>query len=528
MDRPAFSGAEQNQSGASLSAPKRIGHGSDLVPSLGTVHQDHGHAVDRQGLPLRSTDSTSFHHLGDSGSEAFPFFDQLLELSHQVLRLRLQRLGGLVELGLERLHHYIRLGSGNRLDPAYARGDSPLSPELEESDLPGAPYVSPAAKFDGGVSHEDDSHDIAVLLRKESHRTQRECVGIGHAPCGHGDVVPDPGVHLPLDGLQHLRIDRPVMGKVEPEVILVHQRTLLPDVGSEIFAQRCVNQVSRAVVSLDVAAADRVNPGTAGGRLELLSEDPANHRPLGVLTHLVHWKVPSLPLHDSGIADLSTGLHVERILPQQYLDPAAVLAEGEQLGLHVVRLVPHELLAIRPQLTPLARSIHMHSRASALLGRPGVARALALFVQRRLEPGNVDRGSPLFRDEHREIEGESESIVELEDLFAGDDGRPGPKQRIQPGEPAFDGFEEPLLLHHGPLTDLAGFGAERGIHLSHFVNDDIGERSERGFPASQEPRMADRATKNPAQHIAPSLVAREAVVTQQEGHRPCVVGEYPE
>jgi hypothetical protein len=185
------------------------------------------------------------------------------------------------------------------------------------------------------------------------------------------------------------------MGEVEPEVILVHQRTLLPDVGSEIFPQRCVNQVSGAVVSLDVAAADRVNPGTAGGRLELLSEDPANHRPLGVLAHLVNRKVPPLPLHNSGIADLSAGLHVEGFsrsststLPPSWRKASSSVSTssdsyprtaGYPASAHATRPVdPHAQPGLRPAGSP---------------GRRGSAGA-ALF-NAVLESGDVHRRTPL-------------------------------------------------------------------------------------------------------------------------------------
>ena len=96
---------------------------------------------------------------------------------------------------------------------------------------------------------------VAVLLREERHRAKLDRVGIRQFPSFDHPVFQHLVVHLALDGAEQRRLDRPMMGEVEAESPRLHQRSLLPDVGAEVLAERPVDQMGRAVIALDIPAA---------------------------------------------------------------------------------------------------------------------------------------------------------------------------------------------------------------------------------------------------------------------------------
>ena len=62
--------------------------------------------------------------------------------------------------------------------------------------------------------------------------------------------------------------------------------------------------------------------------------------------------------------------------------------------------------------------------------------------------------------------------------------------------------------------------------LAHQVKHLLDDMHERRLAAAHEPRMAHRATQDPAEHIAAPLIAREYSVGEQEAHGACVVREH--
>ena len=114
---------------------------------------------------------------------------------------------------------------------------------------------------------------------------EREGIGVGQLAGLYRLVGQDEIVHLRLDRLERGRVDRAVMGEVEPETLRLHQGALLPHVGAEPSAQHVVHQMGRAVVALDIVAPGCVDRGVERRRLELRGKRSAHDRALGVLAH---------------------------------------------------------------------------------------------------------------------------------------------------------------------------------------------------------------------------------------------------
>jgi hypothetical protein len=314
--------------------------------------------------------------------------------------------------------------------------------------------------------------------------------------------------------------------EIEAEPLGLHQRALLPHVGAQPLAEDVMHQVRGAVVPLDVAAARRVHRRMQRFRLERIGEITADDRSLLVLPHRVDGERPSLAPHPADVAHLPARLGVERVLPQQQLDPRTLLSEREHVGVGLGGLVADELLLSALHRPPLARPGDVDGGTGALAAarRAGAA---PLLLQRALEAGEVHVHAPLAGDDLGQVDGKPEGVVQLERVVAGNDPCARGEDLLQPPEPTLDGLEEPVLLGLRHLTDERGLGDQLRIELAHLLDDDIGERRQCGLPAAQEPGVPHRAPQYAAQHVPAPFVARVDAVGQEEAHRAGVVGQHP-
>ena len=105
------------------------------------------------------------------------------------------------------------------------------------------------------------------------------------------------------------------MAEVEAEIIGLHQRALLRDVGAEHIAQRGVQQMCRGVVGADLGAARAVDLEISlVARCNLTALQAADmHVQAGVLLRVVDDELAAIvELDDTLVAGLAAALAVER------------------------------------------------------------------------------------------------------------------------------------------------------------------------------------------------------------------------
>ncbi len=62
---------------------------------------------------------------------------------------------------------------------------------------------------------------------------------------------------------------------------------------------------------------------------------PADDGALGILSHAINRQRPPVAAERAGVAHLTTGLDVERVLAEHDLDPWSLLTEGENIGVRL-------------------------------------------------------------------------------------------------------------------------------------------------------------------------------------------------
>ena len=166
------------------------------------------------------------------------------------------------------------------------------------------------------------------------------------------------------------------------------------------------------------------------------------------------------------------------------------------------------------------------------------ARLLALPAHRRLEAGGVDGDAALAADVGRQVEREAVGVVQLErELAAQRAFRPGGGLAFGSGaqlgqlgledlHAVRDGLEEAflLLLQHVGRALLVAPQLRIGLaHLGREVGDQLVEER---LARAELVAVPDRAPRDPAQHVAASLVARDHAVDDGERAGPDVVGDH--
>src|SRR5687768_15866160 len=266
----------------------------------------------------------------------------------------------------------------------------------------------------------------------------------------------------------------------------------------------------RGVIAHRVAAM-RIDVRTHTQRLLRIGEltiDIAEHgRASTNLAHSIDHDAPAIAFDETAVADLTTGLRVERILAQLQRDPAILAAHCNHVGVDLHRCVTNELLLrTLVQHGPTARQHVGRYRAGIAIR----ARAPTLLLQRLLESRRVDDVAALTCDQFSEIEGEAECVVQLERIFARDDrvralsafdGRPFRvaqlrRNLIEALHAAAYRVEETLLLFtrraHQMVTPLLDLGKMR----THHIDDASDDFHESGLAPAEQPRMTDSASQN--------------------------------
>ena len=231
-----------------------------------------------------------------------------------------------------------------RLDPSYTSRRAGFVREAKQRELPRRGDVGAAAQLERHTGDIHHAHHVAVLLAEQRHRSRGHGVLIRHLPGFDGQVFPDVGVHLGLDRPQLIAFDRAVVTKVEAQPFRSHYGARLTHVRAEDFAQRRVHEVRRRMIALDVAASRLVDLRAGGRRLECLPERTNYGGPAVHLLHIFDRELPSVAFHDTGVADLTARLRVERILFENQLELVPGLAKRDRLGLGLGGVVPDPLL----------------------------------------------------------------------------------------------------------------------------------------------------------------------------------------
>ena len=239
--------------------------------------------------------------------------------------------------------------------------------------------------------------------------------------------------------MKRVRVDGPVMGEVEAQSLRFHQTALLPDMGPEMLAERVVHEMRGAVVALDVVPPRRIDRRVRRIGIEGLLERAANDGALGILSDGIHRQRPTVTAERTDIADLATGLDVERVLVEHDLDPWPLLTEREDVGVRLGARIADELLLSPFDGAPLARLCDVDGGAGTFRATVPVVRAsrerLPLLFQLPLEPLEIHLHPALARDDLGQVDGKSEGVIELERLFTGDAARAGGEDLLQPPSP---------------------------------------------------------------------------------------------
>ena len=81
--------------------------------------------------------------------------------------------------------------SGQRLDPAHARGHARLGEDLEKPDLAGVGSVGASAELLAELADADHPDALAVFLLEDGHGPFRQALLQAHLPDHDGIVLPD-------------------------------------------------------------------------------------------------------------------------------------------------------------------------------------------------------------------------------------------------------------------------------------------------------------------------------------------------
>ena len=474
----------------------------DLVGPLGHLLAAHRLDLLREGL-------VAFEHLLH-GLHDLRVIEVFGDVAHRVL-------GG--------IEHLLGLLARNGLDTAHAGRNGALRENLEEADIARGAGVRTAAQFDRRPEA-DHADLVAVFLAEEHHRTALLGLLLRSLAVLHERIV---GADGPVDELLHLAqlLGRHLleMREVETQDFGRHQRTLLLDMRAEHLAQRLVHEVRGGVVVGCGLPFFRVHPGRKFGR--------------GVLRELVHdmddQAVLLLGGHDrnalvgaldhTDVADLAARVAVERRAVENQLvrrlalrRDAAVACDADLLGQRVV--AREDALADGEQLHPVVG-----------VDGGGVARTLLLGLQLLLEGGEVHADALFAGDQLREVDRETERIVEFEGVlarnkllaFAFGSGDHAVQQVDARGERAQE--RGLLLLDH--FFDQSLLGLQLGELAAHLPDQSGNQAAERRLgKAEVGVAVAHGAAQDAADDIARLDVRRQLAVGDREGDGAQVVGDH--
>ena len=265
---------------------------------------------------------------------------------------------------------------------------------------------------------------------------------------------------------------------------------------------------------------------------------------------------PAFALDLAAVGDLAAGLDIEWRFTKDYGDAAVgEVVFGDDFGGDVEGIVAGEDLCSQGRTAHRRRGVSTQAQFSGglrvcqwkparqnvlieshLFGFAFFLRLRPLRLERGLEPGDVHRVSALARHQLGEIDRESERVVELECIFAGN--RPVDRSRslsgflgrelVEAAHAAFDRRQEALLFRAGGIDDVLRALAQLRIDVAHLVDDDAHDFHQRRLPAAEQPRVAHRAAEDPSQDVAATFVRGENSIREQERDGATVVRDDPE
>jgi len=250
----------------------------------------------------------------------------------------------------------------------------------------------------------------------------------------------------------------------------------------------------------------------------------------GELERIRDIELDALLRQHAGIADLATGFGVERGTVQDDHCLVAGLHRRHRPALLQQR---HDLQAAGIQLVvpqehgrrKLGHQIGRQARGGGELA--GIAGATLLLLHGGIEAGHVHRQPALARDVGGQVDREAVGVVEPERIGTRDHAIGHARgnvvedahARIQRlGEALFLGLECTLDQFAGSRQFRIGIAHQLGQRTDHLV--------EEGLAHAQHPAMAQRATDDTAQHIAPALVGRQDAIDDQEATGADVVRDH--
>ncbi len=157
---------------------------------------------------------------------------------------------------------------------------------------------------------------------------------------------------------------------------------------------------------------------------------------------------------------------------------------------------------------------------------------VALLSHEPPEPGLVDVEALLGRHLEGEVDREAVRVVQLERLGAAEGPRPaglGPGDRdVEDRRARAQRPVERFLLRVGDLADPGEAGLQLGVRRAHLVLAHGQQVLERRCVHAEQAHRTNGAADQPAQHVAPALVAGRHTVADQHERRAHVVRDDPE
>ena len=279
-------------------------------------------------------------------------------------------------------------------------------------------------------------------------------------------------------------------------------------------------------------AVDREFERLPGPRGAVLNRDAMDEEIAELLLGAGDPQPRPLALHRARIADLTTGLAVERRLVEdekadlaglQLLHLGAVLQERQHDALGGLGLVAEEL---RRADALADAEPHRFGRGLAGAG-PGGAGLLALALHGDVEDLRIDADAAGLQSVLRQVEREAVGVVEREGGLAGELLACGKLAGllIQNGKTALQRLAEARLFEAQGLGDERLGAHQLRVGLPHLAHEGRHEAVHQRILGSEELGVPHGAPHDAAEHVAAALVRRQHAVGDEEGRGAQVIGD---
>ena len=395
-----------------------------------------------------------------------------------------------------------------------------------------------AAELHGVAAHVDHTDHIAVLLAEQGSCPQLLGLLNGHLPGDNGVALQDGILDDGIDLGQLLGGNGGVVGKVEAQVVRLHQRTGLMHVVAQDAAQSLLQQVRGRVGPHNGLPAIHIDGGA--DNVVYMDGPPVQLAVVQVLAALVLLNIghlePALSQHDdAGIGHLAAHFGIEGSLVQHQNAGLAAgngtghlvsLADGQDLGLAVKAVIAHKLGGgvVQAQIDAGPGQVPQCL--------PGLSCPGLLLLHQLLKSGLIQGHVFVSHHLQGQVDGEAVGIVELEGIGAGELGLSLGLVLCQhigkDLHAAVNGPGKVLLFHLHHLGDVAAALPQVGVVVLVLVDHGLHHLVQEGMVHAQELAVTGSPAKQTAEHIAPALVAGQDTVSDHEGRGPDVVGNDPQ